>query len=79
MKSLLKTLDELGIELNIQPKAKTSLALSGFNAQYGARPILGVIRNQIRRPLSKLIIAGKISKGSKVEIKFVKNDYQWVY
>jgi ATP-dependent Clp protease ATP-binding subunit ClpB len=79
MKSLLKTLDEMGIGFSIQPKAKTNLALSGFSAQYGARPILGVIRNQIRRPLSKLIIAGKISRGSKVEIKFVKNDYQWVY
>jgi ATP-dependent Clp protease ATP-binding subunit ClpB len=79
MKSLLKSLDELGIELNIHPKAKKNLAMAGFSAQYGARPILGIIRSQIRRPLSKLIISGKISKGSKVGINFSKNEYQWIY
>jgi len=79
IKSLFKSLDELGIELKIHPNAKKNLANSGFSPQFGARPILGVIRNQIRRPLSKLIISGKISKGSKLELKMNKKGYDWVY
>ncbi|MHC1774094.1 MAG: AAA family ATPase [Lentimicrobium sp.] len=79
MKSLYKALDELGIELIIQPEAKKKLAASGYSVQFGARPIIGVIRNQIRRPLSKLIISGKVSKGSKVGLELKKNDYQWIY
>lgn len=79
LKGLLKSLDELEVMLEIDPKAKKKLAVSGFNAQYGARPIIGVIRNQIRRPLSKLIISGKIGKGSKVKLISGKDEYKWVY
>jgi ATP-dependent Clp protease ATP-binding subunit ClpB len=78
-KGLLKSLDELEISLDVDPMAKMKLAASGFNAQYGARPIIGVIRNEIRRPLSKLIIAGKIKKGSNVKLLIDKNEYKWIY
>ncbi|MFH1119792.1 MAG: ATP-dependent Clp protease ATP-binding subunit [Bacteroidota bacterium] len=79
MKSLYKALDELGIELVIRPEAKKNLAASGYSIQFGARPIIGVIRNRIRRPLSKLIISGKISKGSKVVLQYNKSEYNWSY
>jgi ATP-dependent Clp protease ATP-binding subunit ClpB len=79
LKGLLKGLDEMEITLEIDPKAKKKLAASGFNAQYGARPIIGVIRNHIRRPLSKLIIAGKIGNGSKVKLVNSKDEYKWIY
>jgi ATP-dependent Clp protease ATP-binding subunit ClpA len=38
--------------------------MMGFTPKYGARPLQGVIRNQIRRPLSRMIITGEIGKGS---------------
>ncbi|RYF37809.1 MAG: hypothetical protein EOO38_25685, partial [Cytophagaceae bacterium] len=31
--------------------------------QYGARPLAGVIRNRLRRPISRMIIAGQIHPG----------------
>jgi len=68
LKSLLKSLETQGIELQIDPKAKEKLAKSGFTPKYGARPIVGVIRNQLRRPLSRMIISGKVSKGSVVKL-----------
>ena len=40
----------------------------GFNPQYGARPILGTIRKQLRQPLSKLIISGQVKSGDTVEV-----------
>ncbi|MCD4697469.1 MAG: ATP-dependent Clp protease ATP-binding subunit, partial [Bacteroidales bacterium] len=80
LKSLLKSLETQGIELEIDPKAKEKLAKSGFTPKYGARPIVGVIRNQLRRPLSRMIISGKVSKGSKVKLILdKKGEVVWKY
>jgi len=68
LKGLYKMLDNLGIELAIEEKAREYLAMSGFTPKYGARPLIGVIRNELRRPLSRKIITGEVSKGSKVNI-----------
>lgn len=66
IKNLLKTLHEQNIELEIDESARKYVTKVGFNAHYGARPILGIIRKEIRRPLSKLIISGDIKSGDKV-------------
>jgi ATP-dependent Clp protease ATP-binding subunit ClpB len=72
MKSLYKLLDLQGIKLEIDQDAKKKLAMSGFNPKYGARPLLGIIRNQLRRPMSRKIIAGEVSRGSKVKVSLDK-------
>ncbi len=69
VKNLIKSLTAQGIELSIEQEAKEFLAKSGFTPKYGARPLIGVIRNKLRRPLSKKIIAGEIGKGSKLNLK----------
>lgn len=66
MKGLLKQLEEQNITLEITPDAKHQIAMRGFNPQYGARPILGIIRKEIRHPLSKLIISGEVKGGDTV-------------
>ena len=38
--------------------------MSGFTPKYGARPITGVIRQQLRRPISRLIISGEARPGT---------------
>ena len=68
LKGLLKTLAEQNISLDITDEARHQIAMRGFNAQYGARPILGIIRKEIRRPLSKMIIGGKVNPGDKVTL-----------
>ncbi len=73
LKNLLKSLDQQGIKLEIDEAAKTKLAMEGFTPKYGARPIIGIIRTKLRRPLSKMIIAGEIRKGSVVKLKTDKN------
>jgi ATP-dependent Clp protease ATP-binding subunit ClpB len=62
--SLLKTLDKQGITITIDSAARRQLALEGYTPKYGARPLRGVIRNRLRRPLSRMIVAGEIGKGS---------------
>ena len=76
---LLSTIDELGIKLIIDEPTKKALAATGFSKQLGARPILGVIRNSLRRPLSKLLISGQIAKGSEIELKLDGDDFKWIY
>jgi len=74
LKHFLKQLDDMGIELEFETRTKDILALSGFTPRYGARPIVGVIRNQLRRPISKLIITDKVKSGSKVLVTLDDND-----
>jgi len=69
LKNLYKSLELQGISLIIEPAAKELLAKSGYNPKYGARPLVGVIRNSLRRPLSKMIIAGEIGRGDSALVK----------
>ena len=69
MKGLLKLLAEQNITLTLTPEARQAISLRGYNQQYGARPILGIIRKELRHPLSKLLIAGKIKPGDHIEVQ----------
>jgi ATP-dependent Clp protease ATP-binding subunit ClpA len=54
------------------------LALLGFTPKYGARPINGVIRNYLRRPISKLIISNKVVKGNSILVGLdAENNLTW--
>jgi len=78
LKGLLETLNKQGITLTLTDEALKTLATTGFTPRYGARPLTGVIRNQLRRPISKLIIGGKVSKGSKVTVGLnEKGEIDW--
>ena len=70
LRNLLKTLNEQNISLKIDDTARQYVTRVGFNAHYGARPILGIIRKEIRRPLSKLIISGDVNPGDTVTMKY---------
>jgi len=78
LKNLMKTLGDLNIKLTLNDETKKALALSEFSPQLGARPILGIIRNEIRRPLSKMIIAGDVKTGGKVELKWKDGKCEWI-
>ena len=69
LKGLLKLLEEQNITLTLTPKARQAIALRGYNQQYGARPVLGVIRKELRHPISKMMIAGKIKPGDHIEVQ----------
>jgi ATP-dependent Clp protease ATP-binding subunit ClpB len=77
LKGLYTALQKQGISLTISDEAKDLLALQGFTPAYGARPLSGVIRNQLRRPLSKKIISGEIKPGTKVTVTCKGDDLIW--
>ena len=69
MKGLLKLLAEQDITLTLTPEAREKISLRGYNQQYGARPILGIIRKELRHPISKMLIAGKVKPGDHIEVR----------
>jgi ATP-dependent Clp protease ATP-binding subunit ClpB len=73
-KELLQLLDKLDIKLIIDEKDKEKIALMGFSSEYGARPIKGNIRNQLKRPLSRMIIANELQKGDTLKVTLSEND-----
>ncbi|WP_443939960.1 ATP-dependent Clp protease ATP-binding subunit [Pedobacter sp. MW01-1-1] len=78
MRSLHDALAKLNIGLTITEQAKHQLALDGFNAKYGARQISGVIRKEIRRPISKMIVAEKLKKDSSIIVDLdAEGNIQW--
>jgi len=83
LKHLLKSLEKMHIEVEFDADAKTKLAMDGFTPKYGARPLNGVIRNELRRPISRMIISEELNRGdhlhialndNKIEFNITKNE-----
>jgi ATP-dependent Clp protease ATP-binding subunit ClpA len=68
LSSLIQSLNKMGIDFEIADDAKKMIALDGFTPKYGARQLSAVIRNLLRRPISKYIISGELKKGSKIKV-----------
>jgi len=73
LKSLYAPLEKQGIILDIDEETRRILANRGFNPKYGARQIAGVIRNHLRRPISRYIISGKVGKGGQLTVRMDEN------
>jgi ATP-dependent Clp protease ATP-binding subunit ClpB len=59
-------LKERKIALELTPKAKELLADTGFDPQFGARPLKRTIQALVQNPLAKRILAGEISDGESI-------------
>ncbi len=78
LKPLIKQLEMQGITLHVTKEASEHLAHLGFTPKYGVRPLKGVIRTSLRKPLSRMIINNEISKGSVVSAELnEKNQLTW--
>lgn len=72
LKGLTHAFDRLNINFDISNLARKNLAISGFSSQYGARQISGVIRQEIARPISKMIVKEELISGQKIEVDWQK-------
>jgi len=68
LKSLHTSLTRLGMTLKITDEAVKKLALGGFSSKYGARQISGVIRAQLARPISKMIVREEVKSGQTIHV-----------
>ena len=69
--------EEKQIELNLSEPALSYLAHKGYSAQYGARPIAGVIRSYLKKQVARLIVAEQIKAGDRVLVDYVEDSLKW--
>jgi ATP-dependent Clp protease ATP-binding subunit ClpC len=68
LKSLLKRIQEMDIEVQVSDEAKSLLMKKGFDQQYGARPLRRAITKLVEDQLSEEMLKGNVKAGSKVRI-----------
>lgn len=73
LKGLTKLLEEQDMHLDMSDEVLRKIAMKGFNPAYGARPIIGNIRKDLRQPLSKMIIRGDIKPGDTITVTVDEN------
>jgi ATP-dependent Clp protease ATP-binding subunit ClpB len=66
---LQKHLADRKIVLDIDEKAKTWLANTGYDPVYGARPLKRVIQRQLQNPLATMLLSGAIKDGETVGVR----------
>ena len=74
VEKFMNELNELSnVEIVLTPKAKEYLAKKGYDPKNGARPLKRLIHDQIKKPLSKEMLFGKLQNGGKAKVS-VKKD-----
>jgi ATP-dependent Clp protease ATP-binding subunit ClpB len=61
-------LEERHIKLDLTDAARASLVRTGYDPQYGARPLKRAIQKKIETPLGRLLIQGTVHEGQTVKV-----------
>lgn len=65
-----KRLSEKGIVLRVDDSVVEHLAKTGYNPEYGARPLKRVIQNEILNPIAEFIIKKRVESGATVIVSY---------
>jgi ATP-dependent Clp protease ATP-binding subunit ClpB len=65
---LRKRLAERHIDLELSDKARLYLVRSGYDPNYGARPLKRAIQREIETPLARRILVGEVREGQVVHV-----------
>jgi ATP-dependent Clp protease ATP-binding subunit ClpC len=60
--------EEHGVELEVAPDLVARLAHEGFDPEFGARPLKRHLRRTLEKELTRAILEGRLSDGSRVRI-----------
>ena len=77
---LFKRLHDMGIEVQIDEKAKEFLVDKGYDQKYGARPLKRALQKYVEDPLAEEMLKGRFSEGSTIRIVFdeTENELRFV-
>lgn len=69
------------VTISISERAKNLLVEEGFDEAMGARPLKRVIKDMIKKPLSREIVAGKLKDGGnvKVNVKSQATEFSFLF
>ena len=70
---------EKRVEVNATEKAIDYLIDKGFDDKMGARPLQRIIDDEIKKPLSRMILFGDLLDGGRVEVDVEDNKLNTVY
>lgn len=80
LNELKELLDNQKISIKLTDEAVSLLANMDFTPKYGARQIAGTIRNRLRRPISRLIVTGKVGPDTLIKVGVgTDNELVWEY
>lgn len=71
---VVKLLEKQGIKITVSDDARKMLAHKGFTPKYGARQVAGIIRNYLRRPISRMIINEELTRGKTLSVTLAENN-----
>lgn len=75
MSKMIGRILELGIEVEVDDKARAFLAEKGFDSDFGARPLQRALQKYLEDPLAEEILKGEVKEHSKVIVsKNAKED-----
>jgi len=63
-------LAERHIDLTLTDSAKEHLIQVGYDPAYGARPLKRAIQKEVETPLARMLVAGEVRDGKKVQLDF---------
>ncbi len=67
-------LDEKGVQLDIDDKAREWLANHGYDVKMGARPMARLIQDKLKKPLAEKVLFGELSHGGQVKVTVKKGE-----
>ncbi|MBM3423067.1 MAG: ATP-dependent Clp protease ATP-binding subunit [Chlorobi bacterium] len=67
---LFRRLREMGIEVEIDERAKEFLVDKGYDQKYGARPLKRALQKYVEDPLAEEMLKGRFTEGSLIRITF---------
>ena len=70
-----KRLADVNLKINLTDKAKEELINTGYDINYGARPLKRLVSRTLETMLAKMIIEGKIKPDDRVTIDYENNNY----
>ena len=72
-------LTEKKVELEVSDAAREWLGRHGYDEKLGARPIIRIIDEKIKRPLAHEILFGRLEKGGRVVIDVKNNELDFTF
>lgn len=70
---------EKRVEVNATEQAIDYLIEKGFDDKMGARPLQRIIDDEIKKPLSRMILFGELQEGGRVEVNLKDDKLELVY
>ena len=79
LKLVVAKVETQGLKIKFTDEAKKHLVTSGFDANYGARPLLRTIQRAVEDPLAEEILAEKYGQGATITVDYDESDKKLVF